>query len=301
MSLTTALANRVSQALDASVPVRARASQPASGTSSAAVVPAFAAPPPVLTLSPEEARAVSTGAVPPVVLKAGLRAFEVVYPAGQRGGGSTNANFTIAPPQFFPATEARVSFKLFLDESFPLTPTPTMPRIGGKIGGLRMGRGDASGGKFSSTAASCRLTWANEGGVLAYLYPQLRGSYVDNNTSNIPWSLVDQSPGFQRISRIHKGIHVFMPAGGKRGDFRLTLHKGRWNDIELYCKLNTVGMYDGVIEVVVNGVRERTEEVRFRHTDLMIDGWLFHTFFGGSQRPPRDTRAWFADFSFSNK
>lgn len=258
--------------------------------------------PPRKTYSVDElARgAVRGGAVPPIVTKAGLRAFEVTYRAGQRGGGSSNANFDIAPAAFFPSHQVRVAFKLWFDDSFPWTPTPASPRIGGKLGGLRVGQGKASGGAFSATAASARLTWANEGGVLAYLYPQLRRDYRDDDSSNISWELLDQTPAFQKVSAINKGVHVFMPPGGKkRGRFRLVMRKGQWNDVQMFCRLNAVGKYDGVLEIVVNGVTERVDQVRYRHTDVPLTSWLFHTFFGGSQRPPTDTKAWFADFTFS--
>lgn len=248
----------------------------------------------------DDLRASTTrGAVPPVVTKAGKRAFEVTYPKGQRGGSSSNSNFTIAPAALFPTNEIRISFKLWFDDSFPWTPTASMPRIGGKLGGFEVGKGAASGGEYSATAASFRITFSNEGGLLAYVYPQLRRSFSDPDGSNIPWSLLDQTPGMQKISKVNKGLHVFVPEGGKRGDFDLKMRKGAWNDISMYVKLNTPGKYDGILEVAVNGVRERTEEARLRYTDIPVTGFLMHTFFGGSQRPPTDTKAWYADFSFS--
>jgi hypothetical protein len=243
--------------------------------------------------------------VPPIVAKEGRRAFEVTYRAGQRGGGSSNCNFLIAPPGLFPSDEARVSFKLLFDDAFPWSPTPSMPKIGGKLGGFEIGVGDASGGNYSTTAASYRITFANEGGVLGYVYPQLRKAYdshsKDSNKKKITWDQLDQSPEFKAISRIDLGVHVFMPPDGKGklGNIRTRARKGAWNDVSMYVKLNTPGRYDGVLELTVNGATERTEAARLRYDDTKIQGWLLHTFFGGTQRPPRDTHTWYADFVFS--
>jgi hypothetical protein len=240
------------------------------------------------------------GRVPPVVAKAGRRAFEVTFQKGERGGNSSNSNFDIAPPGFFPADEVRVSFFLYFDDRFPWSPTPAMPKIGGKLGGFEIGQGSASGGNFSTTGASFRITFANEGGLLGYVYPQVRRAFRDDDKgSSISWDLLDQSAAFQRISKITKGVHVFVPEGGKQGDFDLELKKGRWNEIEMYAKLNTPGKYDGVLELTVNGVKKRTEHARLRHTGIRLQAFKLHPFFGGSQRPPFDTKAWYADFSFS--
>ena len=246
--------------------------------------------------SPEELRP-KRGRVPPVVTKEGKRAFEVTYKKGERGGGSSNSSFMIAPPDFFPADEVRVSFKVWFDSSFPWTLNSSTPRVGGKLGGFDIGEGASSGGNFSTTAASYRITWKDGGGLLGYLYPATKRAYSD--TSGKPtWSLLDQSPAFQSVSRIDKGIHVFVPP--KKGGYKLVMQKERWNDISMYVKLNTPGMYDGVMELSVNGVTERSNEVRYRYTNIEVLGFMMHTFFGGSQRPPTDTRAWFADFEFSN-
>lgn len=239
------------------------------------------------------------GRVPPVVTKAGRRAFEVVFPKGQRGGSSSNANCEIVPPGFLPAAEVRMTFKLMFDPDFPFSPTKAQPKIGGKLGGFYVGAGSASGGNFSATGASARLTWANEGGLLAYVYPQLKKAYTDDDDSNITWKLLDQAPALQAVSQISKGVHVFMPPGGKKGRFDLVMRKGVWNDISIYVRLNAVGKKDGVFELTVNGVTKRTDALRLRYTDILIQSYKLACFSGGSQRPPKDVRAWFADFVFS--
>lgn len=249
--------------------------------------------------SPEQLVPLRGGRVPPIVTKAGKRAFEITYKKGERGGGSSNSSFLIAPSDLFPTDEVRVSFKVWFDSSFPWTLNSSTPRVGGKLGGFDIGEGPSSGGNFSTNAASYRITWKNDGGLLAYLYPATRQNFSKgSNGSSATWELLDQTPGFQRISRIDSGIHVFMPPT-KKTAYKLVMQKEAWNDISMYIKLNTPGKYDGVMELTVNGVTERTDEVRYRNNNIQVLGYLLHTFFGGSQRPPTDTKTWFADFQFS--
>ena len=248
--------------------------------------------------SPEQLRpARGNKRVPPVVTKAGKRAFEVTYRKGERGGGSSNSAFLIAPPVFFPADRVRVSFKVWFDSSFPWTVNARTPAVGGKLGGFDIGEGSAAGGEFELGAASFRVTWKDGGSLLPYLYPATKKTYSDSASGKATWPLLDQSPGFQRVSRIDKGIHVFVDKGSKP----LVMQKERWNDVSMYVKLNTLGKYDGVMELTVNGETKRSNEVRYRYTNIKVMGYLMNTFFGGSQRPPTDTKAWFADFEFSSQ
>jgi hypothetical protein len=249
--------------------------------------------------SPEELRPSRGGRVPPIVTKAGKRAFEVTYKKGQRGGGSSNSSFLIAPPGFFPTDEVRVSFKVWFDSSFPWDVNASTPQVGGKLGGFDIGEGASSGGNFSTGAASYRVTWKDGGGLLAYLYPATRQNFSKDANGAASWAVLDQTPGFQSVSRISSGIHVFVPP--KKAEYKLLMRKEAWNDISMYIKLNAPGKYDGIMELTVNGATERIAEVRYRYTDIRVLGWLLHSFFGGSQRPPTDTKAWCADFEFEKK
>ena len=68
-------------------------------------------------------------------------------------------------------------------------------------------------------------------------------------------------------------------------------------------KLNTPGQKDGVLELAVNGQKRSLSTVRWRNNTAQIMGVQIHPFFGGGSddyAPPRQTRAWYADFQFSN-
>ena len=110
-----------------------------------------------------------------VVTKSGKQAYEVTYKKGVRGPKGSTGGFNIEPSAFFPAEQVRFRFKIWFDDSFPWG--PEMKKVGGKIIGLKIGTGDSSGGNYSATGASYRLTWSLNGGVGPYLYPQVRGSY----------------------------------------------------------------------------------------------------------------------------
>lgn len=227
-----------------------------------------------------------------VVTKAGLKAYEVVFPAGQRGGGSTGVNMTLAPSGILPAESCRLRFKVFFDSGFPWG--DDMPKSGGKVIGFRIGSGDASGGNYSSTGATYRVTWSYNGALWPYLYPQTKGG------SARTWDNMDQSAEVQGVGKISAGIHLWK--SGKGEGWPLRAKTGQWNTVEMYCKLNTPGKKDGVLELTVNGQTRRISTVRYRNDNAKINGVQVHPFFGGGTMdyaPPKQTRAWYADFKFS--
>lgn len=242
-----------------------------------------------------------TGRPSPVVTYGGERAYEVTLRRGLIQAKGSNMYAEFRPPGFFPADQVRFRFKVWFADNFPWG--PTQKKVGGKLLGFRIGAGDAQGGDYSPTAASFRMTWALNGGVGPYLYPQVRTAYSKKKSGRISMDLLDLSPEVREISRVASGVHLFYPKDrGNIESWDLRLHKGRWNEIEMYCKLNTPGQHDGVLEVTVNGVRKRVETVRFRNDGARLENVKLNTFFGGSTAdyaPPEDTKIWFADFGFS--
>lgn len=245
----------------------------------------------------------ATGKVAPVVLKEGRQAYEVTYPAGTRGGGNgSNMNAMLAPTAFFPSEQCRFSFKMFFEPNFPWSPR-TMKKSAGKILGFFIGSGDASGGNYSTTGASFRVTWSWNGGVAPYLYPQVRKAHGSDD-GNISWTDLDQSAELQNLSTVAKGVHVFYPRADREDPaaWDMRLMEGRWNDIEMFIKLNTPGQKNGILELKVNGVTKRLNTVRYRYDSSKIQGVKVHTFFGGSTMdyaPFRTCKTWYADFAFS--
>ena len=242
--------------------------------------------------------------VAPLVFKDGRPAYEVTFKKGTRGGGNgSNMNAMLAPAAFFPSEQCRFKFRIFFDPNFPWSPQ-AVKKSAGKILGFFVGSGDASGGNYSTTGASFRVCWSWNGGLAPYLYPQVRREHSKNDSGrNITWTELDQSPQVQSVSAIAMGVHVFYPPRDRQdpSSWDLRLAAGRWNDVEMFMKLNTPGAKDGVLEVTVNGVTRRLDTVRFRYDNSKIMGVKVHPFFGGSTMdyaPPRDCQAWYADFAF---
>lgn len=113
----------------------------------------------------------------------------------------------------------------------------------GKVGGLYVGTGTASGGNYSPDAASHRLMWEGAGTPFSYVYvPQ--GSHAQ------------QPPQLGRVSRY--GQAVFQQ------DFQGALRTGTWHRVELGVRLNTVGRADGALLLGVDGKTRVLEGVVWR-------------------------------------
>lgn len=244
-----------------------------------------------------------TGRVAPVVTKAGKKAYEVTYRKGMIHSKGVDMNCDIAPPAFFPCEQVRMSFKIFYADNFPWG--PEREKVGGKIVGLRIGTGRASGGNYTKTGATFRLTWSFNGGVGPYLYPQVKNPHVKGGSGgeDIPWADLDQSKEVRDVSYVAAGIHMFFPRDKKDPEaWDLQFKKGQWNDVEMHIKLNTPGKQDGVLGLTVNGVTKKLDSVRFRNDHAKINMAEIATFFGGGTHdyaPPSDTKAWYSEFEFS--
>ena len=237
----------------------------------------------------------ASGEIPNSVMKGDKRAFEVLLKKGVLHGEGSNAHVKMRPGQFFPSESCRVKFKLWFDDAFQWTASSSH-KVAGKLGGFKMGSGPASGGNYSTSGATFRLTFYRDKGAVAYLYPQLK----QNFNGSPSWDLLDQDPSLVSQSYVAMGVHVFNPNRNPQLFFRM----GGWNDVEMYCRLNTPGKYDGVMELTVNGQSRRLNTVRYRYTaDLKIDHFLLSPFFGGGSQdyaPKTDIRLWYTDFAFGN-
>lgn len=151
---------------------------------------------------------------------------------------------------------------------------------GGKLGGLFMGQGKASGYRHSPTSSSHRIMWQAGGGAIAYIYP--------------PADLPQEDP---RLRASGCGVGYFkdlFPAG--------TLKPGRWNRVVLGVQLNSFGpdgepAADGVATLAINGTTGRKADIRWvRSPDLAIESFELNTFFGGPDPSVVDCTAYFRDF-----
>lgn len=183
-----------------------------------------------------------------------------------------------ARPRCLPATDVALAYRVRLPDSFQWS-------RGGKLPGLYMGFGPASGGRHAGTAASCRLMWQPDGEVIAYLY--------------LPTG-VKQSAAYARAARQGDvyGDALFRDAG-----LRLVRGTGAWNDIVMRVKLNTFDadgrpLPDGVVTVGVNQAVATFEGIVWRRRrDVRIDNIWLQTFYGGKWECPQDTYAEFKGFS----
>ena len=151
---------------------------------------------------------------------------------------------------------------------------------GGKVAGLFVGPGKASGYEHSENGASHRMMWQRDGGAISYIYP--------------PANLKQADP---KLSDEGHGVGYFgdkFPAG--------TLKVGRWNHVEIGVKLNSFTpagkpVADGKSALTINGVSGVLDNVRWaRSPGLTIDSFLYGTFFGGPDPATVDSVSYVKNF-----
>ena len=216
-----------------------------------------------------------------VEVKDGAPAMRISYPA--RGHGSAAGVIFYASPRVLPATQAWFSYRVFFQAGFPW-------RLGGKLPGLKIGTGDASGGVWSGTGASYRVMWREGGIAVAYVYYEVRDPR--NFASR---AVMRQDPSFDSIAHVTAGGCDLWRAGG-----RMRFAAGQWNTVKLYCKLNTPGRFDGVCELEVNGARSTYAKMRWRDDRATIGQVFFATWFGGGSSvydAGSNCTSWLRDFS----
>lgn len=192
----------------------------------------------------------------------------------KKQGMDSGTGFFAQPPPF-PCSQIRVSYEIFVPEDFTWV-------NGGKFGfGLGLGRKNAkeiaSGGDWKEDAGSLRTMWRADGQVIGYVYLPLEGKSRDGviraQTSAVE-KACDGSVGKDT------GMNVWFKIPEKE---QLRLKKGKWNSVTLQAKLNAPGKADGVLSLTVNDKTQAVDAFKFRQSDdIVFNGMVFHTFFGGS-------------------
>jgi hypothetical protein len=198
-------------------------------------------------------------------------ALHVAYPKGSGTGkhGKYGGMGVDAVPKGLPKTAAKFSFSAWFAEGFNFA-------RGGKLGGFMIGRGKASGCRFSSTGASHRVVFRPNGGVASYIY----------------WPLGVTQRGLKRRKC---GTIINDHAAG-------TLRRGQWNNIVVGVRLNSirngVPWADGTAFLRVNGGKPKVYNgiVWRTRTDMGISSIVFDTFFGGPDPSPKYNVAAFRNF-----
>lgn len=204
----------------------------------------------------------------------------VSYPRGSgtfdSGGPAGGCNFK-ARPHALPAKDVTLHYRVRFASNFEWSK-------GGKLPGLFVGHGDASGGQHAAKAASARLMWLRDGQAVAYTYPPAG---------------VKQSAEYLAQART-KGRYGDEVFGGAKLKFR---EPGRWNDVVLRVKLNGFDedgrpLHNGMLSLSVNGRAASVGGVVWRrYPDLKVEFITVTTFFGGSWTSPVDTYSEFHGFS----
>ena len=164
----------------------------------------------------------------------------------------------------FPIRDACVvGFDIWFDKGFEFG-------CKGKIGGLQIGTGKASGGQYSSNGATHRMMWDRDGKTAyAYVYiPQGTASRQPGPLSN---------PG-------QYGESVW------KTEFAGQLKTGEWLRVELGVKLNTPGRNDGKMFMRVGDVDKTLDNVYWRTSGTMdITKFGFGIFHGGPCKAERNS------------
>lgn len=151
---------------------------------------------------------------------------------------------------------------------------------GGKLGGIFIGPGKASGGRKTEDGASHRIMWKADGGAISYIYP--------------PTGLPQTNPGFKGNPTYGYGLH--------QDTFKGILKKGQWNRVEIGVKLNSFvngkPAGDGRAVLTVNGKTAVTENINWaKSPNILIDSFEYSTFFGGPDPATTDSVTYTKNFA----
>lgn len=171
------------------------------------------------------------------------------------------------------AKSAVVCFDVFFD------PANWHWSRGGKLGGIFVGDGAASGGRHTPTAASHRIMWQADGGAISYIY--------------LPSGLAQPNPQLA-ASDYGTGLH--------HATFARALKPGQWNRVEIGVKLNSFGADgkpagDGRAMLCINGVSAVTDRINWSpRPDLLLSAFEYTTFFGGPDPAVVDSVSYVRNF-----
>lgn len=168
---------------------------------------------------------------------------------------------------------AVVGFDVFFD------PASWHWSAGGKLGGLFVGDGKASGGRHTPTGASYRIMWQANGGAISYFY--------------LPKGLAQPNPQLQGARDFGLGLH--------HGAFAGALKAGQWNRVEIGVKLNSFvdgkPAGDGRAMLWVNGTAAVTDNINWSaRPDMLLNGFEYATFFGGPDPAVVDSVSYVRNF-----
>jgi hypothetical protein len=189
-------------------------------------------------------------------------------------GGNSNGGLAIDfSPRGLPKDAAVLAMRVFYPSGFDFAK-------GGKMIGIAMGEGDASGGRHSSTASSHRIMWQTGGGAISYIYP--------------PAGVKQTNP---KLATESFGVGMW------HKDFENVLKPNKWHDVEVGVRMNTFDVHgkpnpDGIGYIRIDGISRELTGVRWAGTKkyAYINNLTVSSFFGGPLTSPKDQHAYYADF-----
>ncbi|MEM1441219.1 MAG: polysaccharide lyase [Verrucomicrobiota bacterium] len=143
---------------------------------------------------------------------------------------------------------------------------------GGKLPGLSSGGSQFTGGRPPGEAGgwSARYMWRREGALELYFYhPQMKGKF------------------------------------GERHSLDAILEPGQWTELTQHIDTGNRGMSNGSIRIWIDDeLKLELKGLKLHGEDYgPIDSFLFHTFYGGSDKswaPSRDTQLYFDDLEITS-
>lgn len=139
----------------------------------------------------------------------------------------------------------------------------------GKVGGMFIGEGKASGGRHTEGAASARLMWDKDGGAFANVY-------VPQGTQG------RQRPDLQSVGGKY-GARAF------RGDFKNAFSTDKWNDVQMSVTLNDPGQANGKLSMTINGKKRTMDGIMWRTGNQQFNQFTYNAFHGGGCMATRDS------------
>ena len=206
----------------------------------------------------------------------------VLYPAGLAGARETGAQWKLEFGASF--EEAVLSYRVKFADGFDFV-------RGGKLPGLAGGTAPTGSTQADGTNGwTGRWMWRTD-------FTGVSGQPEQATTFGISYAKHTTS-GFNMDGRQEDRV-FFEDANGQRTVFV----PGQWYQITQRIKMNTVGEFDGIQQIWIDGRLVLDEsDLEFRVTDqLAIDQMYFSTFFGGNDdwRTSKDEVAFFDDFVVS--
>lgn len=191
-------------------------------------------------------------------------------------------------PRGLPGDSAVFEYQVFFQEGW------TWAR-GGKMHGLTVGYGAASGGRRSTTGASFRVMWLADGGAIAYVY--------------LPYKLRQDDAYYKFTGQGRKDDHTLgdgtkteFGTGLFKKEFGRALKIGAWNTVQIGIKLNSVDANgdprpDGVVSLGINGRTSSFDKIMWRRSSkIEVESAEFTTFAGGPDPMWQDGWQFFKSF-----